>query len=230
VTRAPSPDEWRALVDSLICEHCGTKPERRAGRAPVLFHHRDPATKIEEVTKMATRIRWATTLAEIAKCDVVCGRCHRAAHPGYRWPPTGDIALPKGAMRRKSQPQVRVEGSVMVEAASPSLSTTADPLPQARGRSGEAAGMTSVEPRTPGVYGETEEPRRALNARGMEAYAGGHVKDSTPPASVTHLLPERRIREMRDAAMLRDFAVNDLRRQEDIRHGYLLALEEIIRP
>lgn len=58
---------------SLGCSRC---PEKE----PVAldFHHRDPATKLGEVSKMITRGLGRKTIeAEIAKCDVLCSNCHR---------------------------------------------------------------------------------------------------------------------------------------------------------
>lgn len=42
------------------------------------FDHRDPATKIDTVSHMVTKMRpLSDILAEIAKCDVRCANCHR---------------------------------------------------------------------------------------------------------------------------------------------------------
>lgn len=39
--------------------------------------HRDPSQKRYLVSRMPGRVKLATLLAEIAKCDVVCSNCHR---------------------------------------------------------------------------------------------------------------------------------------------------------
>lgn len=44
------------------------------------FHHRDPATKIFKISEGAYRQSRAKILAEIEKCDLLCGDCHRAEH------------------------------------------------------------------------------------------------------------------------------------------------------
>jgi hypothetical protein len=41
------------------------------------FDHRDRATKRSEVARLAASKQWKVVLAEIAKCDVRCGNCHR---------------------------------------------------------------------------------------------------------------------------------------------------------
>jgi hypothetical protein len=42
------------------------------------FDHRDPARKRGEISTMVKRlVPWATILAELAKCDLVCANCHR---------------------------------------------------------------------------------------------------------------------------------------------------------
>ncbi len=44
------------------------------------FHHRDPAQKIKDVSKMAKFFSDEKIEAEIAKCDVLCANCHRKLH------------------------------------------------------------------------------------------------------------------------------------------------------
>lgn len=42
------------------------------------FDHRDPSTKVADVSHMVkTYVPWWKVLEEIAKCDLVCVRCHR---------------------------------------------------------------------------------------------------------------------------------------------------------
>ena len=41
------------------------------------FDHRDPAQKRGPLSVMAGRVRIATLLEELAKCDIVCTNCHR---------------------------------------------------------------------------------------------------------------------------------------------------------
>jgi len=49
--------------------------------AALLFHHRDPSTKLSAVSSLATA-SMERLLAEIAKCDVLCFNCHAKAHAG----------------------------------------------------------------------------------------------------------------------------------------------------
>ena len=57
------------------CKDCGESD-------PVVleFDHRDPATKSFDVGNGLASHVWATVLAEIEKCDVVCANCHRKRH------------------------------------------------------------------------------------------------------------------------------------------------------
>jgi hypothetical protein len=42
------------------------------------FHHRDPATKLKDVSVLVMRSAlWETIAEEIAKCDLICSNCHR---------------------------------------------------------------------------------------------------------------------------------------------------------
>jgi hypothetical protein len=41
------------------------------------FDHKDPALKIDEVSRLVRRRPWSAVLSEIAKCDVRCANCHR---------------------------------------------------------------------------------------------------------------------------------------------------------
>lgn len=47
------------------------------------FHHRDPSTKILNISEMVARHRrWKTIQTEIEKCLVICANCHRKIHAG----------------------------------------------------------------------------------------------------------------------------------------------------
>lgn len=41
------------------------------------FDHRDPSTKIDEVSKLIKTSSWTRVLEEIEKCDLICACCHR---------------------------------------------------------------------------------------------------------------------------------------------------------
>lgn len=66
----------RKVFDYLLehpCISCGEKN-------PVVldFHHRDPSTKLTEVTTLVSNSRsWEVIKAEIDKCDVLCSNDHR---------------------------------------------------------------------------------------------------------------------------------------------------------
>lgn len=60
-------------IRQLPCTDCG-------GTFPIVvmqFDHRDPSKKHQMLSQMAGRVRIATLLEEIAKCDIVCTNCHR---------------------------------------------------------------------------------------------------------------------------------------------------------
>ncbi len=57
---------------SHTCVDCG-----EADPVVLEFDHRDPATKRSEVARLAMSKSWKVVSAEIAKCDVRCGSCHR---------------------------------------------------------------------------------------------------------------------------------------------------------
>jgi hypothetical protein len=55
------------------CADCG-------GRFPSVcmdFDHRDPSTKVDNISTLASKGSWSSVLAEVAKCDLVCANCHR---------------------------------------------------------------------------------------------------------------------------------------------------------
>ena len=63
----------KAFNDSLFvgkkCLHCGATND-------LLYHHRDPSTKLGTITRIAKKL----LEAEIAKCDVLCRPCHTFLH------------------------------------------------------------------------------------------------------------------------------------------------------
>jgi len=65
-------DDYKA---NLVCQECGFNHP-----AALQFHHRDPSTKVDAVTRMVRSGSWDDVLAEIAKCDVLCANCHLIHH------------------------------------------------------------------------------------------------------------------------------------------------------
>lgn len=58
---------------SVPCCDCG----KQYPPVAMDFDHRDPASKLMDVSMLAKRgAPWSTLVAEIAKCDVVCRNCH----------------------------------------------------------------------------------------------------------------------------------------------------------
>ena len=58
------------------CTDCGVRPD---DPGELHFHHVDPTTKLFDVAHGGSRSR-ESVAAEIAKCVVLCSRCHRKAH------------------------------------------------------------------------------------------------------------------------------------------------------
>ncbi len=75
----------RAPIDrkrnrEFIAQYLSTHPCVDCGEAdPVVleFDHRDPATKRAEVGRLINTTTLAVVRAEVDKCDVRCGNCHR---------------------------------------------------------------------------------------------------------------------------------------------------------
>ena len=60
-------------IRTLPCADCA----RTFPPCVMEFDHRDPTIKRATLSVMAGRVRVATFLEEIAKCDIVCANCHR---------------------------------------------------------------------------------------------------------------------------------------------------------
>lgn len=70
-------DEYKA---KLACSKCGENHP-----ACIEFHHIDPSTKKDTITRMVHRNHSIeTVLAEIAKCQVLCRNCHAKEHWNQR--------------------------------------------------------------------------------------------------------------------------------------------------
>lgn len=59
-----------------VCVECG-------GMDDLQFHHKDPSTKLFTLAKGSSfsNSRWD---AEVAKCELLCGDCHREEHKHLR--------------------------------------------------------------------------------------------------------------------------------------------------
>ncbi len=64
--------EVLSYLASHPCVDCGI-----TNRVVLEFDHRDPSTKLTEVSRMIASKRWPRVFAEIEKCDVRCINCHR---------------------------------------------------------------------------------------------------------------------------------------------------------
>lgn len=66
----------REVKHKNTCSECG---EKRDGA--LIFHHKNPDTKIDSVSKMATnRYSMKQVKEEIEKCEIVCSNCHAEKH------------------------------------------------------------------------------------------------------------------------------------------------------
>src|SRR5688572_8234175 len=67
------------------CVDCGYD----AHPAALDFDHRDPSTKLLEVSQMSSEAGWDRLVAEAEKCDIRCANCHRIktfeAREGGHW-------------------------------------------------------------------------------------------------------------------------------------------------
>lgn len=61
------------FLEGKVCTMCGYDKQ-----VALEFHHRDPTTKSETVSRMLhSGYAWGSILKEIEKCDIVCANCHR---------------------------------------------------------------------------------------------------------------------------------------------------------
>lgn len=76
VCRSKIQDWFRQYKSNLACHICGEDHP-----ATIDFHHREPSTKVESVSRMANcGYGKEQVLEEIKKCDIVCANCHRKLH------------------------------------------------------------------------------------------------------------------------------------------------------
>jgi len=66
------------VVSALMCEWCGAPAKKMNRTWNLRFHHRDPSEKSFSIGLVDHS--WETILREMEKCDVVCAKCHYAAH------------------------------------------------------------------------------------------------------------------------------------------------------
>jgi 5-methylcytosine-specific restriction endonuclease McrA len=59
------------------CVRCGSTEDLH-------FHHIDPTTKVAKVTRLAYSRGLGAVLDEAAKCELLCGPCHRSLHKPKR--------------------------------------------------------------------------------------------------------------------------------------------------
>ena len=78
--------QWRVALRDFVREQKAGKVCAMCGQDDVtklVFHHRDPATKLFDICRTKVRSR-QTLLEEIAKCDVLCQPCHMRKHAAMR--------------------------------------------------------------------------------------------------------------------------------------------------
>ena len=83
--------EWRRgerpRIVAAVADFLRAHPCVDCGERDILlldFDHRDPATKVAPVSRMMHGASMSAVLAEIAKCDVRCGNCHRTKTAAQR--------------------------------------------------------------------------------------------------------------------------------------------------
>ena len=67
------------ISNSLKCSTCS-----ESNMDLLMFHHRDPSTKIGGICQMKSNVSKATLIAEMDKCDIMCHNCHRKLHAEIR--------------------------------------------------------------------------------------------------------------------------------------------------
>lgn len=79
--------KWITLYCGNCCQVCGY--DRYIGN--LIFHHLDPTTKSDTVSRLINSTSaWATIINEANKCVLVCCNCHGEIHAGLITPPTID--------------------------------------------------------------------------------------------------------------------------------------------
>jgi len=80
-----------------VADYLATHPCIDCGESDVVvleFDHRDPGTKLENVARLIHTGTLAAVQAEIEKCDVRCGNCHRIRTANqFGWYRLGEEAL-----------------------------------------------------------------------------------------------------------------------------------------
>jgi len=104
----------RARAREAIFSYLRDNPCVDCGERDILlldFDHRDPSTKREVVARLAGSAPLSAVMAEIAKCDVRCGNCHRKRtaaqlnwrkHPGFHHDRRAELAPPRRPPRASS--------------------------------------------------------------------------------------------------------------------------------
>lgn len=86
--RSPARTEKRKARNKILkeaaksggCQVCGLTPD---DKSQLHFHHKDPATKSFRVGSSESLCKPIGTFkAEVAKCEVLCAKCHREKHLG----------------------------------------------------------------------------------------------------------------------------------------------------
>ena len=78
--------QWRVALRDFVREQKVGKVCAVCGQDDVtklVFHHRDPATKLFDICRTKVRSR-PTLLEETAKCDILCQPCHMRKHAAMR--------------------------------------------------------------------------------------------------------------------------------------------------
>lgn len=70
--------KFKAWKATQKCVKCGYAKDPQK----LHFHHRNPATKIAKVSRMLHAYSMKLVWAEVAKCDLLCKRCHEETHAG----------------------------------------------------------------------------------------------------------------------------------------------------
>jgi hypothetical protein len=91
------------------CKRCKWKPKEACDYAAIDFHHREPGSKRFTLNTSALRRPWDQVEAEIAKCDLLCARCHRIEHYGRQGKPRNGPKAREGLAKPRSLEHLRTK-------------------------------------------------------------------------------------------------------------------------
>lgn len=112
--------EERPRIVAAVADYLRTHPCVDCGETDIVlldFDHRDPSTKVAPVSRLSHWASMNVVFAEISKCDVRCGNCHRtktAAQRNWRKAP-GFLSKRRVLPGPKREPRSSTTGAPVTE-------------------------------------------------------------------------------------------------------------------